>query len=577
MSYNNKPCDPNKIRNPVTKRCVGRTTKLGMEILAKLQGPQGPNHPVPQVPNPVPQGQDKICPADKVLNPTTNRCVGRTTKLGKDILSKRQMVASSSSSSIQPKNTTRKVKPCPADKVLNPKTDRCVSRTSKLGKDILAKTVSVLPLPVRAMLPGQAQVQPMQLNKNKANVIARFMQRTKHARKANFLNTLCPESGVCIAFGTEQSNEIKKFFNGFSTFDYVSSFVRAGVPSVNGFIYAITYTHRGYTANAILKSSASPTADNLMYEYAVGRQINNLFYNKFPIFVETYNYYYSYPNEATWQKFKSATYTSTLKNALIPLDTMDYKKSCEMGKHLCILIQHIKQASTMMDMILSPDFVQNELLNSLYQVYFTLSAIKNRFTHYDLHNENVLIYIPNQTKYIQYHFHTGMEIITFKSRVMVKMIDYGRSYIETTTDHIKTNVCAEKACGMLCGKSRGYTLMPPASHQITPWKSNVSHDLRLLHMVRLSLPPNPPELSARSLRTVLDKVRYISYYGTAQKKQTMLPAGIGNVSDAEIALKELIQSGYFKVANDNYGANYTKSGDLHVYADGRDMNYIPFV
>lgn len=570
MSYNNKPCEPDKIRNPATKRCVGRTTKLGKDILAKLQAP---NQPVELKQAHIP-GQPKICPNEKVLNPATNRCVGRTTKLGRDILAKRQIISSSDSSMIQPKNITRKAKSCPADKILNPKTYRCVSRTSKIGKDILAN--NVIPLPVRAMLPVQVpDTQSMQL-KNKAIIISNFMKRTKYSRKATFLNTLCPESGVCIAFGTEQSEEIKKFFNGFSTFDYVSSFVRAGVPSVNGFIYAITYTHRGYTANAILKSSASPTADNLIYEYAVGRQINTLFYNKFPVFVETYNYYYSYPNESTWNKFKSGRYNGALKDALIPYDTLDYKKSCENSKHLCILIQHINKSSTLSDMLTSPDFVRTELLNSLYQIYFTLSAIKNKFTHYDLHNENVLIYTPSQTKYIHYHFHTGMEIISFKSRIMVKIIDYGRSYIETTTDDIKANVCAEKACGMLCGKSHGYSFIPPVRNHIATWKRNISHDLRLLHMIRVELVvvPNSPEAV---LKALLDKVRYTGYYGTNQQIKTMLPAGIGNVSDANIALTQLIKSADFKTINDAYGNNYTKSGDLHVYADGRDMNYIPFV
>ena len=58
----------------------------------------------------------KECPKDKILNPKTNRCVGKTSIIGKKILGLKQ---------------------CPKDKILNPKTNRCVEKTSIIGKKIL--------------------------------------------------------------------------------------------------------------------------------------------------------------------------------------------------------------------------------------------------------------------------------------------------------------------------------------------------------------------------------------------------------------------------------------------------------
>jgi hypothetical protein len=230
--------------------------------------------------------------------------------------------------------------------------------------------------------------------------------------------------------------------------------------------------------------------------------------------------------------------------------------------------------------MMNPDFVKNELLTTLYQIYFTLSAIKTEFTHYDLHSSNVLIYTPNKMKYIQYHFKTILgETISFKSRHVVKIIDYGRSYIATTTDAIKTSVCAEKECGgpKKCGDDYGYWLNPPTIHYIEPWKHNVSHDLRLLYDVMTDL--NYFKGSAvyahiSNLHTEINKLKYTQMYGTQQMLNSGLPAQIANVSDAEVVFRQMIKSPKFGIENNAYSDAYTIMGDLSVYLDGRNMRYI---
>jgi hypothetical protein len=57
------------------------------------------------------------CPPDKIINPKTNRCVKKTGRIGRSLL---------------PKSS----KNCPKDKVVNPKTNRCVKETSRIGRKL---------------------------------------------------------------------------------------------------------------------------------------------------------------------------------------------------------------------------------------------------------------------------------------------------------------------------------------------------------------------------------------------------------------------------------------------------------
>jgi ribA/ribD-fused uncharacterized protein len=88
-------------------------------------------------PPPPPVASTKGCPPDKILNPATGRCVSRTAKLGKSILQNQTRKASPKKAS--PKNVS--IKACPPDKIVNPATGRCVSRTAKIGRSILAAVI----------------------------------------------------------------------------------------------------------------------------------------------------------------------------------------------------------------------------------------------------------------------------------------------------------------------------------------------------------------------------------------------------------------------------------------------------
>jgi len=79
---------------------------------------------------PVPTGPvaKRICPADKVYNPATGRCVKRTGAIGRRL----PVDSDATEPDIMPP-----VRVCPADKIINPATGRCVNRSGPLGRRLL--------------------------------------------------------------------------------------------------------------------------------------------------------------------------------------------------------------------------------------------------------------------------------------------------------------------------------------------------------------------------------------------------------------------------------------------------------
>ena len=405
-------------------------------------------------------------------------------------------------------------------------------------------------------------------------------------QKSKFLNSICSDSGVCIAFGGRSAKIIKHFFKGFAGFDYVDSMNPIVQKSDNGFLYSIKYVKESYVAYAVLKSSARENADNLMYEYGVGMEINKMFYNKYPIFVETYKCYY-YKTDNIWEEFEKKTYNQSLKDALVPFEEIDFDKSCRDAKFICVLIQHIDKAPTFQNEL--KNMRVSEVLNVLYQIYFTLSAISSSYTHYDLHTNNVLLYTPVKDKFIQYHFHTREgDVISFKSCYVVKMIDYGRCFVKPFSEDAEKEVCDIDECAPYCGKNLGYFFNDRLkSLSIKSSIKNESHDLRLLQTLRenvwMDYKNNGNSFKSESqlwlYKELLERVHYEKRFGTPEKLETgikTLPSGIkmvtvNNVTDAKTLLQQLLlQRGD---ENERAHETQTKLGDLHVYCDGRDMEY----
>jgi hypothetical protein len=455
--------------------------------------------------------------------------------------------------------------------------------------------------------------------KNKTSKLkTRFRWKTLVSQlREHTLKILCSDAGVCLAFG-KLTDQIKKNFEGFANFRYaISPAIRIGKSSSNGFITQIKYLRNEYTSYAVLKSSAKANSDNLMYEYVVGQFINKL--NKtFPCFLETYGLY-KYNNDSVWKKVRdNKTNTiSVISEGLTPIADVDYNVACESSKYIAILIQYLNGVQPLDECMKDADFLENELLLALFQIYIPLGKLKDYFTHYDLHKGNVQLYKPVEDKYIQYHYHINPhKIISFKSSYMTKIIDYGRSYFDNNAEYFThenadnmnskiiydTFLCSAEKCNKLvdveailvkdniqsivnvkkknkCGYYSGFgwmedlTVNPASKYYISTQTKNISHDLRALYDVLDFLKKYNPALLLQPEYSWLKKLVYTNKYGTRQEFDSGLPEKIVNVADAAAVLIDKIDNASFREKNNAAYAKKTKLGDLHVYMNMFPMDY----
>jgi len=447
----------------------------------------------------------------------------------------------------------------------------------------------------------------------KANIIHKFMFKTKFKRKAVYLNTICSNSGFCLALGKEEKN-ISEFFNNFTTFEYAISPVKTiGAASVNGFIKEIIYQRAKYKSYAILKSQRATTADALFYEYLAGMYMNTIL-TRFPNFVKTYGLL-KYHTETDLNKcMQTANLTvQEFKKLLSPVENINLKNpdlaslTCNPTNHLnCLLIEHINQPKTIRDLMsignrpivneIDRHTIQYEIMYILYQVYFALYCLRDNFTHFDLHSDNVLLYMPNNRGYIKYHYHTGRGKFAFYSQYLPKIIDYGRSFYKydatNNSDQIYKQLCTTPQCNESnkhCGKMYGHAFFANSIAFINKAKNNISHDLRYANSVKIlteKWTQDTINQEAYNLFELLQKVKYgvgvpdpkNKKYGTKEKlgdKYTAKSKTINNIIEMKNALELLMMP---LIPTDNYYAipalGFVKLGDLHIYED-RPMDFIP--
>lgn len=381
------------------------------------------------------------------------------------------------------------------------------------------------------------------------------------------LKSICPDTNICFAFGIETLS-IKQYFNRFDNFNLiVAPIIKIGDNSSNAIIQELQYEKNNYTAFTVLKTSLRSKSDNLYYEYLVGQKINT-FHKFIPSFVETFDIY-QYKNKIAWEFSKNNSLLSqhqikflfeNLKNISGVEKTLLVSQSCERSKYLAIMIQLIKPAISINYLLKDNYFVNYLLLPIIFQIYTTLYTLRDSFTHYDLHYENIILYTPHPNSYIHYHYHIGNTVLQFKSPFMVKIIDYGRSY--AGVGNVRDDVC--KICEN-CGEQVGYQWLQHQKNErrafyITPRFLNNSADLRLLYdFKRKVVSPN------EHLKKMF-KIRYETRYGTPEDL-TFKNGEIRNIKDAFDTISSIMTLPDVIRDTDKSVANMTKFGDLEIFTD----------
>ena len=515
-----KPCKPGQERNPVTNRCK-KIIKINTvsPVLSPVVSPV-----VSPVLSPAKIDNDiikiyKPCKPGQERNLVTNRCRKIVNKTKKNIIQKNII----QKNSIQNKDINT------ADKIINKRNDALTIIKRNLTKSRIDKLKVII--------------------------------------KSKFLKSICSDSGVCIAFGKEEQN-IKKFFNGFTTFDYVIDPIkRIGSPSANGFVNEINYQRDEYKANAVLKSSARKNADNLMYEYVVGTEYINKLCKRYPCFVETYGLY-EYSSTATMQTMKNNKINKIQKLQNLKSIPVSWANACKKSSIISILIQHLKSPETLLS-IHKSFRTYDLLLYILFQIYIPLGLLYDNFTHYDLHQQNVLVYRPINGKHIIYKYHLSSgEIIEFCSPYIVKIIDYGRSYFNNGTKNgldIYNELCAQcEKCGNKSGF--GWNKPPDTTYYISASRRNISHDLRLLDILK-KLPSSP------AINTLTSKVVFTNLYGTAEIYNSTWTKNGDDINNVKDVLKWIIKYNKDTPQLKDTFLPENEIGTLNIYTD-KDMEFI---
>ena len=411
-------------------------------------------------------------------------------------------------------------------------------------------------------------------------------------RLAKYLRKMCPDAGDCLGFGREL-DRLYKLFDGYS-FDHVVFPIRLLANGANGFVNHLAYVKNGYVSYAILKNAKKPESDNLMYEAFVGLNYINKQTRYFPCFLETYaalkhidySVYMDMRDQYgvdgitdLSQQFKNVT-----KKLVIPPDyygNMETRFACEMPVLNALLIEFIPRPISLfkyMSAWAKSDWMTHfELPVILFQIYAVLNSIKHEFTHYDLHYENVMLYeIPNGKHIImKYHDESG-DVISFPSRFIAKILDYGRSYCPQVDTYYKS-ICqhCNKPTGRPCGYNEGHKWFMTGNEQsyyIGVLDTNISHDLRLGAMVReLLIQRKAFKLPISGL---LKQIKYGSKYGT-REDSCPTEDRICDVEDMYESLNAYVNNSVFESYYETEFDPQHLEGTMNIYLDrSKELSFV---
>ena len=338
--------------------------------------------------------------------------------------------------------------------------------------------------------------------------------------KAKQLSALCSDSGACMMFG-KYTELLKSYFEDMNFKYLILPITRIGKPSVNGFINQFIFERNKYKLYCVLKSSRMREADNLLYEYWVGKQYINYLIPRFPCFLETFNIY-EYKlnlhelmlngNGAIVKKFDYDTYLHKInvdnKKSIQSYKNMEevINLSCTDPTKLCILIQHMDSPLSFESFVIKLLIETNkstiimlfiELIHILLQIYLPLGKLMNEFSHNDLHMNNVLLYKVPDNNYIQltYVLEDGTKY-SFNTCFIAKIIDYGRCFFKMDSENsskiffkkIQNNkVCIDKNIHRGMQTQYGYgwfdEFLDYDNYYISSLIGNISKDLWLIQIL----------------------------------------------------------------------------------------------
>jgi hypothetical protein len=449
-------------------------------------------------------------------------------------------------------DTRRCRKTCGPDEIRNIKTRRC----TKVKSNLLEKKNSVksqTPVPVQP--PAKVDNKYELILKRFVNKIKKDIQDQpivpgkirKHKKlEINYLKSMCGDVGICLSLNNNY-DKIMNMFGRFADFQYLMGSPREIASGSNGVIRLLkfkkTVENISFNSYVTLKVPRSRNSDNLGYEYFVGHLCINHFCKYFPIFVQTYGLYQltretrlRFINPVTQVLPVTKTHLTNGLSIIDPLNNpADLMTVCSSSDFLCLSGQFYNNFITFKTYgETNTNKNYSDFPFILFQVYYTLHHVKTFFTHYDLHYENVgLVELPGGY-HVDYEYeliYNGQPaVIRFKSKYIVKIIDYGRSYFQsqeppnTTSKELIRDITKKNN---LCLNKLEFT-----HTNINSKVKNESSDLRFLHMIYGLATFKQVFNNYPTLETGISKILFKGNYSTRENLTNSVDGTIRNVTDA---------------------------------------------
>jgi hypothetical protein len=447
---------------------------------------------------------------------------------------------------------------------------------------------SVQPPPPPSIRPPPTPQQQMAARK-----LQRVFVKDKTVRniRISYLKAICGDVGICISLNYN-FDKIMEMFNYFRDFrDLVNSPSVIGQPSANGIVRLLKYTkiegELTFHSYGVIKTAVTAQSDNLFYEYLVGKYCVNFLCQYFPIFVPTYGIYLN--NTGIAFNDPAPVDRAEIQNGLVPLEfPADIRAFCRQSDRLCLVGQFYNNFKVLKSY--SEDVrhhrIENEIPFFLFQIYFALAECQAEFTHYDLHYKNVgLVALPVNT-HIDYEYLVSypgnpQTTVRFKSRYLVKVIDYGRSFFSYQRRSSPNLIDYIDQSGECPDELQSFGLYEKPEHFINPRLNNQSHDLRLLHILKQK---HWLFVKYPTLGRIVRSVQYMNSFGTPYRQSMGLDmdvdAPIFAVDEAAVKLASYLNENIDNVMVDNT-AMYMGSkslGTLKVYESlNQQMSFTPSV
>lgn len=330
-----------------------------------------------------------------------------------------------------------------------------------------------------------------------------------------------------------------------------------------------------------------------------------------------------------WKQLNSQRKTNVsikdMTNNLLPIPINLHMTllSCDHPINNAILIQYVSnpisfnnyfnyRINTMSDT--DYEYVYSvSLVQCLYQIYSVLGVLENGFTHYDLHHNNVFFYEIPDNKYITMNYYReGILEVSFKTHLVVKILDYGRCYTPFNIEYYNTlndnlqNQHQNQHQQSIDNKQCGYDFFDFELNEDNFYTSqlmpNKSHDLRLVSIIKNEynlLDCNNCKYITHALteveyNTIKDENTGILHSDGSPPLESDNNNNIGfsdianlhidkikNVSDMSEVLYYILKMPYFKEENNrHYLENNMENkeiGILNIDLDKiKDMEYIPY-